>query len=108
MGLGVLGMELAQGNATDSELKIGPAGKRYVWTSSAIDKTWKAARSGRISWRTAVRRLAEAMTAAAVADVHMNWHRRDPVPAIAELARRMPVVRRIRKHFAKRLKRIPD
>lgn len=108
MELGVLAMELAQGNVTDGELKIGPAGKRYVWTSSAIDNTWKAARSGRISWPTAVRRLAKAMRAAIVADVHMNWHRRDPVPALAELARKMPFARRIRKHFSKRLKRIPD
>jgi predicted ATP-grasp superfamily ATP-dependent carboligase len=106
MGLGVLGMQLAQGIAVDGELKIGPAGKRYVWTSAALDKTWKAARSGRISWAAAARRLAETMKAAVVADVHMNWDRRDPAPAIAELVRKLPLVHRLRKHIAKRLKRV--
>ncbi|HET6387963.1 hypothetical protein [Hyphomicrobium sp.] len=108
LGLGPLAIELAQGAAADSNLRIGPAGKRYVWTSSAVYRTWTAARSGRIGWPAAVRRLAATIGAAAVADVHMNWHRRDPVPALAEIGKRLPFIRRVRKHYSKRLKRIVD
>jgi predicted ATP-grasp superfamily ATP-dependent carboligase len=106
LGLGVLGMQLAQGNAADDTLKVGAAGKHYVWTSSAIDKIWKAARAGEISWTAASRRLAGALKSAVTADVHVNWHRRDPLPALAELSLIFPFSRRMRKHFAKRRKRI--
>jgi len=105
LGLGALAMELAQGNAADSDLKIGTAGVQYIWATAMIDMTLKAAQSRRINLFTAIRRLAATMRSSALADLHLIWHRRDPLPALTEIARNVPVLRRIRKHVAKRLKR---
>ena len=67
-----------------------PPGQRYVWTTGDLNALRIALRDGRTDRTNALRWLARTIRAAVMANVHVTWSWRDPLPTLVILAQLLP------------------
>ncbi len=90
LGLSTLAIELARPTCGHVAPIEGKAGLRYVWTCGDLLGAKQAYWRGEITAATSAAWMARAVKAAFAADVHMQWHWRDPMPALMSLRPVLP------------------
>ncbi len=88
--LSTLAIELARAPDREVDVIEGKPGLRYVWTCGDIVGCKAAFMSGAVSKAEAAGWAVTILKAAILADVHMKWSWRDPLPGVMSLLATIP------------------
>ncbi|MGH3798590.1 MAG: hypothetical protein ACRDTD_00370 [Pseudonocardiaceae bacterium] len=85
LDLANLAVDLAAGLPVDPRLPTptGRGGRSYAWTFGDLAGLWHAITQGELTHAGALAELGRIARTAVLADVHVTWSLRDPVPTIA-------------------------
>ncbi len=106
MELGRLTLDLARLEPQPSKLKVGLAGKRYVWTYGAVSSIYRSLKSSEIGPQEAALQLFKTMVQAVKAEIHMTWRWSDPMPTIVAFLNNLPLASRWIKKLSKQMKKV--
>ena len=93
LDMDTLALDLARQEPLDTTLRIGHAGKRYVWTTGDLHGLGRALRNKEASVVKTLIRSAGATWRGLITRRHVTWKLTDPMPSLVLLSRLIPGIR---------------